>query len=220
MTERGETAVAQVEAAANADTEVEAAAEIEDVEAAIAAVAAEIEDVEAAVAELKAELKAAAETEEVEAAAAEAAAEPAADEHPLSCSWTLWLKFNRTSHDDFQSKFKRIGTFSTVERIWALLGYLETHMSTFGDATNIALFREGIKPVWEDKHNAEGGQVPIEMDKNAGAVYKTFETLVCTLAHLLRLNATFAVTLCFVLFCVGDSAWPWWGTSLARCQRT
>ena len=57
-------------------------------------------------------------------------------------------------------------TFSTVEDFWALYNHIE-NASKLGNGCDYSLFKEGIKPMWEDAHNEHGGKWLLQMDKRS-----------------------------------------------------
>ena len=60
--------------------------------------------------------------------------------------------------------FFKVITISTVEDFWALYNNIEK-ASNLNRGCDYALFKKGIKPMWEDHSNAEGGKWLIQMDK-------------------------------------------------------
>lgn len=89
-------------------------------------------------------------------------------QHPLQTPWTLWYDHqpavDRTQTRDKKAKveqwvsnLRQIFTFTTVEEFWSVInniqgpGFLEP-------SSDYHLFREGIKPEWEDPANLKGGK--------------------------------------------------------------
>jgi translation initiation factor 4E len=62
----------------------------------------------------------------------------------------------------YESNLQTVLTFSTVEDFWGLMHSIPapSHLET---SSNLHLFREGIKPMWEDSANAEGGKWVLEL---------------------------------------------------------
>lgn len=72
--------------------------------------------------------------------------------------------------DDYEKNLKRAGTFNTVEGFWALYG----HIVKPGDApliTDYSVFREGVKPIWEDPVNKRGCKLAIKVRKPLTSLY-------------------------------------------------
>ena len=73
--------------------------------------------------------------------------------------------FDFTDFADFtKKKIFQIITISTVEDFWALYNNIEK-ASNLNRGCDYALFKKGIKPMWEDHQNADGGKWLIQMDK-------------------------------------------------------
>ncbi|RWS11402.1 initiation factor 4E-like protein [Dinothrombium tinctorium] len=101
------------------------------------------------------------------------------EEHKLQYCYCLW--FSRrppgklTNPQTYDQNLKIIGTFDTVEKFWnvyshvvrpnALSGHLDFH-----------LFKEGIKPMWEDEANREGGKWIVRLRK--GLASRCWENLI------------------------------------------
>jgi len=85
--------------------------------------------------------------------------------HPLQNKWTLWY-FKNDRAKDWESNQKQVITFSTVEDFWALYNHIE-NASKLGNGCDYSLFKEGIKPMWEDAHNEHGGKWLLQMDKRS-----------------------------------------------------
>eukprot|EP00093_Oithona_nana_P002217 02217.XXX_18908_19722_1 [CDS] Oithona nana genome sequencing. len=85
--------------------------------------------------------------------------------HPLQNKWTLWYYKNDRSKD-WESNQKQVITFSTVEDFWALYNHIE-NASKLGTGCDYSLFKEGVKPMWEDSHNEHGGKWLLQMDKRS-----------------------------------------------------
>ncbi|CAL8241085.1 unnamed protein product [Merluccius merluccius] len=88
-------------------------------------------------------------------------------EHPLQYSYSLW--FSRRSSrpasiQSYEQNIRQIATVSSVEQFWKLY----SHLVRPGDLTghsDFHLFKEGIKPMWEDDANRSGGKWIIRLRK-------------------------------------------------------
>ncbi|UJR09538.1 hypothetical protein I4U23_013775 [Adineta vaga] len=78
---------------------------------------------------------------------------------PLECSWTFWyLKPDkRTSWEQSLIKLIDVGF---VEDFWATFNHLATPAKLASMRTNsdYFFFKQGIRPMWEDKANEAGGR--------------------------------------------------------------
>ncbi|KAI1722920.1 eukaryotic initiation factor 4E domain-containing protein [Ditylenchus destructor] len=87
--------------------------------------------------------------------------------HPLQTKWALWyLKGDRTK--EWEDCLKRVSIFDTVEDFWALYNHILPASSlTWG--SDYYLFKDGIKPMWEDESNVNGGRWLVTVDKQKRA---------------------------------------------------
>jgi translation initiation factor 4E len=115
---------------------------------------------------------------------------------PLRYTWCLWEQLAQTdtrggSH--YSDATKRVRSFSTVQEFWQIWNFLPQPSELLnnhrlvreeGDAVHIVdalmIFREGIKPEWEDKMNANGGhfQFQLKSSISAGQVDEYWNNLV------------------------------------------
>jgi len=83
--------------------------------------------------------------------------------HPLQNRWTMWYdtpvgsKGRRRVYEKWSSNIKKVMEFDTVEDFWCLYNNLTTP-DNLGQGCNYHLFKEDIKPEWEDPRNADGGK--------------------------------------------------------------
>ncbi|CAI5713314.1 unnamed protein product [Peronospora farinosa] len=78
--------------------------------------------------------------------------------HPLQNRWVLWYDNpKRHSTESWEENLKNVYTFHTVEDFWCLYNNIlsPTKLSI---GSNYHLFKEGIRPMWEDPANAKGGK--------------------------------------------------------------
>ncbi|OQR85005.1 eukaryotic initiation factor 4E [Achlya hypogyna] len=96
----------------------------------------------------------AAATEQTEAVPAEIV-----PKHPLQHKWVLWYDNpkKKLATETWEENLKKIYTFDTVEDFWCLFNNVlpPTKLST---GSNYHLFKEGIRPMWEDPINMKGGK--------------------------------------------------------------
>jgi len=83
--------------------------------------------------------------------------------HPLQNSWTLWF-FKNDKAKSWEANQREIITFNTVEDFWALYNHIEL-ASRLAAGCDYSLFKEGIRPMWEDDSNKRGGRWLINLDK-------------------------------------------------------
>ena len=90
--------------------------------------------------------------------------------HPLEHSWTLWYDSKKTvkgktkdakpehqSADSWEDNLVTIDTVNTVESFWIMLNHIK-RPSSLELAANYHFFKKGVKPMWEDPANRDGGK--------------------------------------------------------------
>jgi translation initiation factor 4E len=83
--------------------------------------------------------------------------------HPLQSKWVLWyLKGDRNK--DWEDCLQQVTMFDTVEKFWGLYMKLQC-ASGLNWSSDYYLFKEGIKPMWEDESNVKGGRWLVVIDK-------------------------------------------------------
>ncbi|PRD35187.1 UNVERIFIED_CONTAM: Eukaryotic translation initiation factor 4E [Trichonephila clavipes] len=83
--------------------------------------------------------------------------------HPLQNVWSLWFYRNDRSKS-WEENLTEIAAFDTVEDFWALYNHIEI-VGKLPPGCDYALFKEGIKPMWEDERNKNGGRWLINLQK-------------------------------------------------------
>lgn len=85
---------------------------------------------------------------------------------PLTTSWCLWYT-NATAKnaENFENCLIPVGIVSTAEAFWALYSHC-IRPSALQKGTDYFLFREGVRPMWEDPANAQGGTLMVRLRKN------------------------------------------------------
>lgn len=78
--------------------------------------------------------------------------------HPLNSKWTLWYTKPLTNKSETWSDLlKPVIAFSSVEEFWGIYNSIPV-ASQLPLKSDYHLFKEGIKPEWEDEANAKGGR--------------------------------------------------------------
>eukprot|EP00916_Digyalum_oweni_P025019 GHVL01041313.1.p1 GENE.GHVL01041313.1~~GHVL01041313.1.p1 ORF type:complete len:200 (-),score=40.56 GHVL01041313.1:83-661(-) len=106
------------------------------------------------------------------------------DHHQLARSWTLWYTDWNSEHnkkDEYESTIKEGCDFSTIEEFWAAYQHIirPCELSNRGIQTDYHLFKKGIKPLWEDPANRQGGKWSIRCKKPFSS--KLWEDLIISL---------------------------------------
>ncbi|KAF8311444.1 translation initiation factor eIF4e [Clavulina sp. PMI_390] len=137
-------------------------------------------------------------------AAIEADPEPStkspSDLHPLQYTWTLFHDSKRplpaslaspspsalasvmspTDQGHYAANLTAIGDFETVEGFCRYFNWLKPP-SQLEVGSNYHLFKSGIRPVWEDEANAEGGKWVITMRSNPALLDRSWSWLAMAL---------------------------------------
>lgn len=105
------------------------------------------------------------------------APKPGPGEHPLQFNYSIWFSRrtpgNKTSSYDQSLKF--IASFASVEQFWTVYSHL-VRPSDLGGHSDYHLFKEGIRPMWEDDANKHGGKWIIRLKK--GLASRCWENLI------------------------------------------
>ncbi|TNM99974.1 hypothetical protein fugu_013007 [Takifugu bimaculatus] len=128
------------------------------------------------------------ETEDQQAESQVAAGSDSSIKHPLQNRWALWY-FKNDKSKSWTENLRLISKFDTVEDFWANgfpkpgLYVLEVRFSSFrahlkayctttysnqaslASAADYCLFKDGIKPMWEDDRNKLGGRWLMTLNK-------------------------------------------------------
>ncbi|KAG4305608.1 hypothetical protein PORY_001164 [Pneumocystis oryctolagi] len=92
--------------------------------------------------------------------------------HMLKYSFTFWY-MNRTFGSkikDYESSLKKLITFSSVEEFWSIYAYLK-RPDMLPVISDFHLFKNGIKPIFEDPANLNGGKWTIRLRKGVAVRY-------------------------------------------------
>ena len=91
--------------------------------------------------------------------------------HYLNSVWTLWYHNPNDSNWDMTS-YHKVMDIKTVEGLWDMFHVLK---SSHFQSGMFFLMKSGIKPMWEDSHNVDGGCWSFRVSKKE--VSKTWQEL-------------------------------------------
>jgi len=83
--------------------------------------------------------------------------------HPLKHKWALW-HLSADRNKSWENRLNEICAFDTVEDFWALYNNIRPP-SALQWSCDYNVFREGIRPMWEEEQNKRGGRWLISIDK-------------------------------------------------------
>ncbi|KAI9301446.1 translation initiation factor eIF 4e-like domain-containing protein [Cunninghamella echinulata] len=93
-------------------------------------------------------------------------------QHLLHYSWVFWFMHRSPGSKitNYEGNMKQISTFSSVEEFWAVYSHLKRphELPTISD---YHLFKHGIRPMWEDDTNIQGGKWIVRLKKGLASRY-------------------------------------------------
>ncbi|KAL2923248.1 Eukaryotic translation initiation factor NCBP [Bienertia sinuspersici] len=87
--------------------------------------------------------------------------------HPLKHKLVFWYTRRNPgvrTQTSYEESIKRLVDFSTVEGFWICYCHF-ARPSSLPSPTDLHLFKEGIRPLWEDSANCNGGKWIIRFKK-------------------------------------------------------
>lgn len=93
----------------------------------------------------------------------------------LRYTWVQWVRppvQKSSGYVDYEQTIKSMVQFSNVNDFWLCHRHL-SHPSTLPVVTDRHIFKEGIRPIWEDEDNKNGGKWELRLKK--GIVDRYFE---------------------------------------------
>jgi len=89
-------------------------------------------------------------------------------QHRLQSSYCLWYSRKTTGSKQGQSSFdqnlKLIATFASCEQFWNIYSHL-VRPGELSSHSDLHVFKDGIKPMWEDEANRFGGKWIVRLRK-------------------------------------------------------
>ncbi|XP_014358610.2 eukaryotic translation initiation factor 4E1 [Papilio machaon] len=86
--------------------------------------------------------------------------------HPLQNTWSFWMYTNTSK--DWSENLVEVMTFDTVEDYWSIYHHAKTP-SELPIGQDYAVFKKGIRPMWEDPANEQGGRWLLTLDRKRDA---------------------------------------------------
>ena len=65
---------------------------------------------------------------------------------------------------EYESQVKKIGEFDTIEDFWSIYQHIKKP-DKCKQGIEIQLFKDPIKPMWEDEYNKKGGKLTLKLNK-------------------------------------------------------
>ena len=92
------------------------------------------------------------------------------DEATLAYPWTFTY-FKKVANKSYEDNTYTLGTTHTVEDFWRLYVHLRRPVDERPTVCDYHVFREGIRPMWEDEANVNGGKWIVRLKKGLAARY-------------------------------------------------
>ncbi|KAG1469109.1 hypothetical protein G6F56_003451 [Rhizopus delemar] len=94
------------------------------------------------------------------------------ESHALCYGWVFWFMHRSPGEKivDYEAAMKKIATFKTVEEFWAVYSHLR-RPSELPNISDYHLFKQGVRPVWEDDVNINGGKWIVRIKKGLASRY-------------------------------------------------
>lgn len=111
-----------------------------------------------------------AEKTEQDLTADSASGDQSPSEHPLRNSWVLYYRPPANKFSDYEKSTTKIATVGTLEEFWTIYSHLK-RPSSLPTVSDYHVFKDGIRPVWEDEANKRGGKWIVRLKKGVADRY-------------------------------------------------
>jgi translation initiation factor 4E len=91
-------------------------------------------------------------------------------DHPLRSSWNLYYRPPANKFSDYEKSIAKIATIGTVESFWTIYSHLK-RPSSLPTVSDYHIFKDGVRPVWEDEANKKGGKWIVRLKKGVADRY-------------------------------------------------
>jgi len=88
--------------------------------------------------------------------------------NPLEYRYTFWLSKRKSvlKGKNYDQSMMKLGSFETVQQFWQYYSFMK-RPSKVDEACDLMLFKSGIRPLWEDESNREGGRWSIRVKRHS-----------------------------------------------------
>ncbi len=83
--------------------------------------------------------------------------------HQLQNKWKFWY-FENNKEKSWEENLRVVSEFWTVEDFWSIFNHIKS-ASELRTGCSYFVFKDGIKPMWEDPINRPGGRWLVSFDK-------------------------------------------------------
>ncbi|KAJ1985418.1 hypothetical protein H4R34_000072 [Dimargaris verticillata] len=94
------------------------------------------------------------------------------DIHPLQYTWVFSFIHRAPGQkiSNYESAMKKVASFSSIEDFWAVYSHLK-RPHELPTITDYHLFKQGVRPIWEDDVNVNGGKWIVRLKKGIASRY-------------------------------------------------
>jgi translation initiation factor 4E len=89
---------------------------------------------------------------------------------PLKHTWVIYYRPPSSKNSDYEKSIKPLCRIPTIEAFWSVYVHLKPP-SNLPNVSDYHIFREGIRPVWEDEENKRGGKWTMRLKKGVADRY-------------------------------------------------
>jgi translation initiation factor 4E len=107
---------------------------------------------------------------EAETPSDSSSAHPGTEHHHLKSSWNLYYRPPATKFSDYEKSIAKIAAIATAESFWTIYSHLK-RPSALPTVSDYHIFKDGIRPVWEDEANKRGGKWIVRLKKGVADRY-------------------------------------------------
>ena len=97
---------------------------------------------------------------------------------PLKSAWVMWYRPPTSKNSDYEKSIKPVYKMTTAQEFWRVLTHLK-RPSMLPIVSDYHFFKEGIRPVWEDEENKQGGKWILRLKK--GVIDRYWEDILLAL---------------------------------------
>lgn len=99
-----------------------------------------------------------------------ASATSSQSEHTLKSTWNLFYRPPANKFSDYEKSIVKVASIGTVEGFWTIYTHLKPP-SQLPTVSDYHVFKDGIRPVWEDDANKKGGKWIVRLKKGVADRY-------------------------------------------------
>lgn len=89
---------------------------------------------------------------------------------PLKNTWVVWFRPPTPKSSDYEKSIQPVFRFSTAQEFWKVFAHLK-RPSSLPTVSDYNVFKQGIRPVWEDEENKRGGKWIMRLKKGVADHY-------------------------------------------------